>query len=90
MQPLLEKAVVAIVNPMIQVIFAVALVIFIYGIFEFVRGADNPEVRNKGQQHIIYGLIGLFIMISVFTIEGILLNTLGVSPSDAPKILPLR
>jgi hypothetical protein len=88
MQTLLEKAVVAIVNPIIQVAFAVALVIFIYGVFEFVRGADRPDVRTKGQQHIMYGLVGLFIMISVFTIIQILLNTIGVTGNEVPKILP--
>lgn len=87
MQTLLEKAVQAIVNPIIQVIFAIALVIFVYGIFEFVRGADRPDVRTKGQQHIMYGLIGLLIMTSVFTIINILLNTIGVTGSDVPKIL---
>lgn len=87
MQSLLEKAVQAIVNPIIQVIFAIALVIFVYGIFEFVRGADRPDVRTKGQQHIMYGLVGLLIMTSVFTIINILLNTIGVTGSDVPKIL---
>jgi len=87
MQEFLDKAVTAIVNPIIQVFFAVALVMFVYGIFEFVRGADNPEVRKKGQQHILYGLIGLFIMISVFTIIKILLNTIGVPSNDVPAIL---
>jgi len=87
MQSFLEKAVTAIVNPIIQVIFAVALVIFVYGIFEFVRGADNPEVRKKGQQHIMYGLIGLFIMISVFTIINILMNSIGVTGDQVPQIL---
>jgi len=35
----------------------------------------------------MYGLIGLFIMISVFTIIRILLNTIGITGSDVPKIL---
>ncbi len=88
MQDLLGKAVKLIVNPIIQVVFAVAIVIFVYGIFEFVRGADNPEVRKQGQQHMLWGLIGLAIMISVFTIMRILLNTLGVTGNEIPAILP--
>ncbi len=88
MEELLQKAVVAIVNPIIQVLFAVALVMFVLGIFEFVRGADEPATRLKGQQHMMYGLVGLFIMISVFTIIKILLNTLGITGADVPGILP--
>lgn len=85
MDPLLQKAVQVIVNPIIKVVFAVAIVLFAYGIFEFVRGADNPEMRKQGQMHMLWGIIGLAIMVSVFTIIRILLNTLG---ADAPEILP--
>jgi hypothetical protein len=88
MDELLQKAVVQIVNPIIQVLFAVALVMFVYGIFEFIRGADQPEVRTTGQKHMLWGIVGLFIMISVFTIIRILLNTLGITGSEVPEILP--
>lgn len=88
MQNILSNAVKLIVNPILQVFFAVATVIFVYGIFEFIRGADNPEVRKQGQQHMLWGLIGLAIMISVFTIMRILLNTLGISGQEIPDILP--
>ena len=88
MDMLLQKAAAEIVNPLIQVLFAIALVMFVYGIFEFVRGADKPDVRLVGQKHMIWGLVGLFIMISVFTIINILLNTLGITGSDVSEILP--
>ena len=88
MQESLQRAVDAIVNPLIQVVFAVAIVIFTYGIFEFVRGADSPEVRKQGQQHMLWGIIGLAIMTAVFTIINIILNTLGISGDGVPAILP--
>jgi uncharacterized membrane protein YidH (DUF202 family) len=87
MQPTLEKVVQVIVNPIIQVVFAVAIIIFVYGVFEFVRGADNPEVRKQGQQHMLWGILGLTIMIAVFTIIRILLSTLGITGSEVPGIL---
>lgn len=90
MDDILQKVVKVIVNPIIQVMFALALILFVYGIFNFVRGADNPEVRKQGQQHMLYGLIGLTIMVSVFTIMHLVLNTLGVNGGDVPKILPNR
>lgn len=83
-QSIIEKAVQVIINPIIQVLFVVATVVFVYGIFEFIRGAENPEVRKQGQQHMLWGIIGLAIMVSVFTIVDILLNTIG---ADTPAIL---
>lgn len=84
MDPLLQKAVQVIVNPILQVAFVVATILFAYGIFEFIKSADSPEGRKTGQQHMLWGLIGLAIMVSVFTIMKILLNTLG---ADVPGVL---
>ena len=83
-QSIIEKAVQVIINPIIQILFVVATVVFVYGVFEFIRGAENPEVRKQGQQHMLWGIIGLAIMVSVFTIVDILLNTIG---ADTPAIL---
>ncbi|MEN9921255.1 MAG: hypothetical protein RLZZ517_233 [Candidatus Parcubacteria bacterium] len=85
MNELLQKIVSVVVNPIIQVAFVVATVLFVYGVFEFLKGAESPDVRKQGQQHMLWGLVGLAIMVSVFTIIRILLNTLG---ADAPAILP--
>src|SRR3989338_7292634 len=68
-----------ILNPLIAFMFAIALVVFLYGLFEFLSHTDNQEARKKGKSHIMYGAIGLFIMMSVFTIMRIILNTIGVS-----------
>jgi len=67
-----------IVNPLIRLSFAVALVVFLWGVFGYIKNADSPEDRKKGTQHIIWGLVGLFIMTSVFTILEIGLNTFGI------------
>ncbi len=62
----------AIIDPLITVIALAAFILFIYGIFEFIRGADNDEKRKLGQTHIIWGLIGLTIMFGAKTIVSIL------------------
>lgn len=84
MDALLQKAVHVIVNPILQVAFAVATILFVYGVFEFIKNTDSPEARKAGQQHMLWGLVGLAIMVSVFTIMKILLNTLG---ADTPGVL---
>jgi len=64
-----------ILNPLIRLMFAVALVVFLWGIIEYIKGAGSPESRAKGSQHIIWGLVGLFIMVSVFGIIQIFKRT---------------
>lgn len=64
-----------IVNPIIRLLFAVAIVVFLWGIFQYIRGAGNEEARATGRRHIIWGLIGLFVMVSVFAIIRIVMST---------------
>lgn len=67
-----------VVNPLIILMFAVALAFFLYGVVEFIMKADNPDERELGQSHIMWGIIGMFIMFSVFVILRLIENTLGV------------
>ena len=45
---LVQKLAQVILNPIIQLAFAAALVIFLWGVVEFIGGADNPEKRKTG------------------------------------------
>lgn len=85
LQNFVTKIGTVIVNPIIQVMFGLALVIFLWGVWEFVHGADSSDARSKGVQHIFWGVIGMTIMVAVFGIIRILLNTFGI---DEPPTLP--
>jgi hypothetical protein len=82
MQELLQKFVGAVVNPMLQVAMMIALVLFVYGVFNFIRGADQPDVRTTGQKHMLAGIIGLAIMVSAFTIIRLIIGTIGAETPD--------
>lgn len=70
-----------VLNPLIQFAFVVAFVVFIWGVMQFIRNANNPEGRKKGQDHMFWGIIGLVIMLGVFGIVNLLINTFGLSKS---------
>lgn len=67
-----------ILNPIIRIIFLAALIIFIWGIFSYVKNSDNDKERITGRDHMIWGLFGMFIMISAYAIINIVINTAGV------------
>jgi hypothetical protein len=71
-----------IINPLIKLLFALALVYFLYGVYEFIAHQDNEEAKTKGKEHIIWGLVGLTIMFGVWTILGIMLNTMNIPKSQ--------
>lgn len=66
-----------ILNPLIYLIFALALLVFLYGVFEFIKNSDDAEERKKGGQHILWGVIGMAIMISAYGIINFTLNTIN-------------
>ena len=68
-----------IVNPALKLLFGAALVIFLYGMFEFISGAENEEKRVQGKQHMIRGVIGMFIMVAAIGIINLITATLGIT-----------
>jgi len=67
-----------IINPLIQFAFVIATVIFLWGVFQFIAGANDSEKRQKGKEHMVWGFVGFLIMFGVFGIITIIANTVGV------------
>jgi len=67
-----------IVNPIITLLAMAAFVIFVWGVIDFIRSADDAEKRKSGQQHMIWGIVGLVIIFGANAIISILKNTFGL------------
>lgn len=65
-----------------MLIFAIALLVFFWGIFQFVANASEGAERDKGKKKILYGLIGMFIMFSAYGLIRLTLGTFGVEPPE--------
>ena len=74
-----------IINPLILLLFALAVVYFLYGVFEFISNQENEEKKTKGKTHMIWGVIGITIMMGVFMIMKVILNTLNIQGIDPQK-----
>jgi hypothetical protein len=42
---------------------------------------DNEEQREKGRVGMMYGLIGMFIMVAVFGIMDFIISSIGADPA---------
>ncbi|MDB5255266.1 MAG: hypothetical protein JWL92_642 [Candidatus Nomurabacteria bacterium] len=58
-------------------IFTLAFVVFLWGVFKFVRSSEKTD-KEEGKQFIYMGLIGLFVMVSVWGIIRIVTTTFGL------------
>ena len=75
---LIQTIAIEILNPLIILLFGLALLLFLWGAFQFVANADSEEGRTTGRRHIMWGIIGMFIMLSVFAIIRIIINTFAI------------
>ena len=64
--------------PLITLLTAVALVYFLWGGFQYVYNAGSDQKRAEGKQHMIWGIIGLLVMLSAYSILSIAANTFGI------------
>ncbi|MEI6478782.1 MAG: hypothetical protein WCO18_00670, partial [bacterium] len=82
MDSIILKANALIVNPIIILMFSFALVGFLWGVMGYINHADDLEARAKGTQHMLWGLVGMTIMISTFAIMRLVLRTFGLNSGD--------
>ena len=73
----LEKVEQVILFPLMSLMMAVALLAFLYGGYEFIAGADDDTKRAAGKKHMLWGIVGMFIMISAYAILRIAFGTIG-------------
>jgi len=76
-QQAVNKLVDVIVNPAIYVVFSLGLLIFVFGVVEFLQELSKGGDTKKGKSHMLWGIIGMFIMVSVFGILHLLNSTFG-------------
>jgi hypothetical protein len=61
----------------IPLLFSLAFVFFIYGIIKYVIASDS-KLKEEGKKFIWWGLLGLFVMVTVWGIVQLASNTLGL------------
>jgi hypothetical protein len=68
-----------VIDPVVQFLFAAAAFYFVYGVFKFIQNKAAGESADikEGANHVLWGTVGLFIMISVWGIIAVLKRTVG-------------
>ena len=71
----------------IPLIMTLALLVFLWGILHYIKNGGDSSEREQGRQFMLWGIIGLAVMVSVWGLVRILTNTLG-QPLGAPTSVP--
>ena len=66
----------AIVNPLLKLMLAAAVLYFLWGVASFMMNREDESKANEGKQHMLYGVIGLAIILGAFGIVNVIANFL--------------
>ncbi len=77
-------------NYIIPILITLALIYFISGVIKFVI-SQNEEERKNSRDHIINGIIGIFVIVAAWTLVRFVGTTLGVDvdnnrEGDVPQL----
>jgi hypothetical protein len=87
--PFLHKVSDLILNPLILLAFVLSSVYFAYGVVKFLSLGAADKSRDEARKAILWGMVGMLIMFSVYGLIKFILATFGISEND-PSLLNAR
>ena len=74
----LVKSLTSAANALIPFLLAIAVVVFIYGVIKYIL-VSGAEEKAAARGYIIYGIIGIAVIVSLFGLINLLQSTFGVN-----------
>ena len=76
-------------NVLIPLVFAIALLVFLWGMFQFfILGGHSDDGKEKGKSLMLYAVVGFVLMVSIFGIVNLIANGLGFSDDEEIQNIP--
>ncbi len=76
----------------IPLFMVVAVAVFLYGIVRYILASGDQEKAKEAKSYIIYGLVGLFVMVCFWGLIKIVIYTFipntSLNAPSIPKIVP--
>src|SRR3989344_3458376 len=78
------------VTALLPVLVGIAVLVLIVGIIRYITAGEDEEKRGKARGLMIYGIIGLFVMVSMWGLVFFLGSTFSISREaiDLPNLIP--
>ena len=69
----------SLLRQVIVIIFGLAMIYFFWGTSQFILNSGDAKKREEGKQKMLWGIIALFVMFSIFGILRFISVTTGIS-----------
>jgi hypothetical protein len=85
--------VIGLMNKVVPLLIGIAVLVFLWGVLKYViAGSDDAGKRAEARGFMIWGIVSIFIMVSVWGLVGILQTSFGIdntgSGIDLPSVVP--
>lgn len=77
----------SILNYVIPVLIALGMVYFIWGVIQYVVGGGE-EAKTKGRNTMIFGIIGLAVIVAMWGLVYLIVNTFNLNNSNSKNYAP--
>lgn len=74
-----------IVNPLVLIIIGFAVVYFLWGVARYILHSGDVKAREEGRSMMIYGIIAIFVMVSMWGFVNLLVATLALNNNRLPS-----
>lgn len=74
----------SIITTIIPFIIGLAVLVILWGVFNYIAGAGDEEKRAEAKQYVIWGIIGLFVMVSIWGLVQVLEGTFTLKKDVLP------
>ena len=78
----LVRSIGRLVDLALPIVVALALLGFFWGLVKFIFAQGNEEAKADAKKIMLWGLIALFVMVSVWGLVGFIGNAFGVGQGD--------
>ncbi len=71
-------------SPLTGLLIGAAVVYFLAGVLKYVRQVSDDKAREEGRKMMLYGIVALFVMISVWGLVNVLRGTFLLEDYSPP------
>ena len=73
-------------NYILRLLVALTLFVFLYGLMKYMyKGQESDTARSDGRKLMLWGIVGLFVMVSVWALVALLSNLIGHESTTIPQ-----
>ena len=72
----------------LPIVVGIALLAFFWGLVKFIFAQGNEESKADAKKVMLWSIVALFVMISVWGLIQFANTALGITPSTSPTVIP--